>query len=151
MFAKNLIPGVALAMISVAHADSATGAARPGFDITQMVPLALFFVVMYFLLIRPQQKRAKEQRDMQSALRRGDRVVTSSGLIGTLAKIDGDTEVQLDLADGVRVTMLKSSILQVMSKPTPVVAEKTEDASAASEKKAKPAAKKTAAKTTKKS
>ncbi len=140
---------IALGLLSVAHAEPAAGAARPGFDPMQLAPLALFFVVMYFLLIRPQQKRAKEQRDMQEALRRGDKVITTSGLIGSIAKIDAGNEVQIEIADGVRVTMLKSSIMQVTSKTTPVAAPKADTADQ-EEKNAKPAAKKTAAKPTKK-
>lgn len=84
-----------------------------------LIFLALFVVLLYFMIIRPQQKRAKEHRTMLENLRRGDTVVTSSGLIGKIARLD-DTEVQVDLADGVRVKMLKQAISDVRSKTEPV-------------------------------
>jgi len=69
----------------------------------QFLPLVLIFVVFYFLLIRPQQKRAKDHKAMLSALRRGDRVVTGGGIIGTVAKVVGDDEVAVDTAPAVDV------------------------------------------------
>ncbi len=86
--------------------------------------MAALFAIFYFLLIRPQQKRAKEHRDMVMAVRRGDRVVTGGGLVGKVAKV-GEDEVQIDLADGVRVTAIKATLQDVRSKPAPKAANDT--------------------------
>ena len=87
--------------------------------IMSFLPLILIFVVFYFLLIRPQQKRAKEHKALLSALRRGDTVVTMAGLIGKVAKVQ-DNEVLLEIAEGVRVRVLKSTVSEVRAKGQPV-------------------------------
>jgi preprotein translocase subunit YajC len=81
-------------------------------------------VVFYFMLIRPQQKRMKQHKDMLGNLRRGDRVVTAGGILGTVNKLVSDTEVAVDIADGVRVRVLKSTITEILSKTEPVAAAK---------------------------
>src|SRR5947209_9596033 len=86
----------------------------------QFLPLVLIFVVFYFLLIRPQQKRAKEHKTMLSALRRGDRVVTGGGIIGTVAKVVGDDEVAVDIAVGTRYRCLRIKITTVLARTEPV-------------------------------
>lgn len=86
----------------------------------QFLPLVLIFVVFYFLLIRPQQKRAKEHKAVLAALRRGDRVVTGGGIIGTVAKVIGDDEVAVDIAEGTRVRVLRSTITSVLARTEPV-------------------------------
>jgi preprotein translocase subunit YajC len=85
----------------------------------QFLPLILIFVVFYFLLIRPQQRKAREHKTMLDALRRGDRVVTGGGIIGTIARVDNPSsdEVTVDIADGVRVRVLRSTITSVLAKP----------------------------------
>ena len=88
----------------------------------QFLPLILIFVVFYFLLIRPQQRKAKDQRAMLDALRRGDRVVTGGGIIGTVARVDSPEEVTVDIAEGVRVRVLRSTISSVLAKPDPAAA-----------------------------
>jgi preprotein translocase subunit YajC len=88
----------------------------------QFLPLVLIFVVFYFLLIRPQQKKAKDHRTMLDALRRGDRVVTGGGIIGTVARVDSPEEVTVDIAEGVRVRVLRSTITSVVAKPDPAAA-----------------------------
>jgi preprotein translocase subunit YajC len=88
----------------------------------QFLPLILIFVVFYFLLIRPQQRKAKDQRTMLDALRRGDRVVTGGGIIGTVARVDNAEEVTVDIAEGVRVRVLRSTISSVLAKPDPAAA-----------------------------
>ena len=88
----------------------------------QLMPLVLIFVVFYFLLIRPQQKKAKEHRATLEALRRGDRVVTAGGIIGTIARVDSPEEVSIDIADGVRVRVVRSTISSVVAKPDPAAA-----------------------------
>jgi preprotein translocase subunit YajC len=88
----------------------------------QFLPLILIFIVFYFLLIRPQQKKAKDQRAMLDALRRGDRVVTGGGILGTVSKVVSPEEVEVDIASGVRVKVLRSTITTVLAKPDPAAA-----------------------------
>ncbi|MEO0667097.1 MAG: preprotein translocase subunit YajC [Pseudomonadota bacterium] len=85
----------------------------------QFIPLILIFAIMYFLLIRPQQKKVKEHQQMVEALRRGDQVVTQGGLIGKVAKVKEDNEVEVELAEGVKVRVVKSTIAQVLTKTEP--------------------------------
>jgi preprotein translocase subunit YajC len=88
----------------------------------QFMPLVLIFIVFYFLLIRPQQKKQKEHRAMLDALRRGDRIVTGGGFFGTVSKVVSPEEVEVDLAPNVRVRVLRSTITSVLSKPDPAAA-----------------------------
>ena len=88
----------------------------------QFLPLVLIFVVFYFLLIRPRQKKQKDQRTMLDALRRGDRVVTGGGILGTVSKVVSPEEVEIDIAPGVRVKVLRSTIASVLAKPDPAAA-----------------------------
>lgn len=88
----------------------------------QFLPLILIFVVFYFLLIRPQQRKAKDHKTVLDALRRGDRVVTGGGIIGTVARVDSPEEVTVDIAEGVRVRVLRSTISSVLAKPDPAAA-----------------------------
>ncbi|WP_298971333.1 preprotein translocase subunit YajC [uncultured Roseobacter sp.] len=85
----------------------------------QFVPLILIFAIMYFLLIRPQQKKVKEHQAMVSALRRGDQVVTQGGIVGKVAKVKDDGELELEIADGVKVRVIQSTIATVISKTEP--------------------------------
>ncbi len=85
----------------------------------QFVPLILIFAIMYFLLIRPQQKKVKEHQAMVSALRRGDQVVTQGGLIGKVVKVKEDNELEVEVADGVKVRVVQSTIAQVLNKTEP--------------------------------
>jgi preprotein translocase subunit YajC len=85
----------------------------------QFVPLVLIFVIMYLLLIRPQQKKVKEHKAMVEALRRGDQVVTQGGLIGQVARVKDENEVEVELAEGVKVRVVRSTIAQVLSKTEP--------------------------------
>ncbi|MEE3359561.1 MAG: preprotein translocase subunit YajC [Pseudomonadota bacterium] len=85
----------------------------------QFVPLILIFAIMYFLLIRPQQKKMKEHQKMVQGLRRGDVVVTQGGLIGKVVKVKEANEVEVELAEGVKVRVVQSTISQVMSKTEP--------------------------------
>jgi preprotein translocase subunit YajC len=91
-----------------------------------MLPLVMIFVVFYFLLIRPQQKRMKEQKAKIAAVRRGDRVVTGGGLIGTVTKVVDDNEVLVELAEGVRVRVVRQTITDVVAKGEPVDSDKGE-------------------------
>ncbi len=87
--------------------------------IGQFIPLILIFAIMYFLLIRPQQKKMKEHQAMVEALRRGDQVVTQGGLIGKVSKVKEDNEIEVELAEGVKVRVVKSTIAQVLNKTEP--------------------------------
>jgi preprotein translocase subunit YajC len=103
----------------------------------QFLPLVLIFIVFYFLLIRPQQKKAKDHRTMLDALRRGDRIVTGGGILGTVNKVVGPEEVEVDIAPGVRVKVLRSTITSVLAKPDPAAAREAardKDRDAAKEK-----------------
>src|ERR1700722_16403588 len=107
--------------ISTAYARGAGGI----FDqsaIIQFLPLVLIFVVFYFLLIRPQQQKQKTHRTMLDALRRGDRVVTGGGIVGTVNRVVNDAEVDVDIAQGVRVRVLRSTISSILAKPDPAAA-----------------------------
>lgn len=85
----------------------------------QLIPLILIFAIMYFLLIRPQQKKAKEHQAMVKALRRGDQVVTQGGLIGKVAKVKEENELEVEIAEGVKVRVVQSTITQVLNKTEP--------------------------------
>lgn len=103
--------------ISEAFAQ-AGGEAGTGEFLISLLPLVLIFVVFYFLLIRPQQKRMKEHKEMLVALRRGDRVVTGGGIIGQVVKV-ADDEATVEIGEGMRVKVIRSTIQSVLSKPEP--------------------------------
>ena len=88
-------------------------------SLAQFVPLILIFAIMYFLLIRPQQKKVKEHQAMVQALRRGDQVVTQGGLIGKVVKVKDDGELEVEIAEGVKVRVVQSTIATVVSKTEP--------------------------------
>ncbi|ETW14508.1 protein translocase subunit yajC [Roseivivax marinus] len=90
-----------------------------GSAIAQFVPLILIFAIMYFLLIRPQQKKVKEHQKMVESLRRGDQVVTQGGLIGKVMKVKDNNELEVELSEGVKVRVVQSTIAQVLSKTEP--------------------------------
>jgi preprotein translocase subunit YajC len=102
----------------------AAGAPAGGTDmLVQFAPFVLIFVIMYFLLIRPQQKKAKDHREMLKSLRRGDVVVMSGGLIGKIAKVVDDNELLLDVGDGtakVQVRVAVAMVQQLRTKGEPV-------------------------------
>ena len=103
-------------MISLAHAQTA-GAADPTGGIGQFLPIILMFVVMYFLMIRPQMKKAKEHKALLEALAKGDEVVTQGGLVGKVTKV-GDNYINLEIASGTEVVVQKPSIGLVLPKGT---------------------------------
>jgi preprotein translocase subunit YajC len=106
-------------LISPAYAQAAGG--DPASTFTAFIPLVLIFVVFYFLMIRPQQKRMKEHKAMLEALRRGDRIVTNGGLVGLVIKVTPEErEVQVEIADGVRVRVMRDMIASVLTKTEPV-------------------------------
>lgn len=85
----------------------------------QFLPLILIFAIMYFLLIRPQQKKTKEHQAMIGALRRGDQVITQGGIIGKVAKVREDGEIEVEISEGVKVRVVKSTVAQVLNKTEP--------------------------------
>ena len=101
-------------LISEAWAQ-AGGAGGTDF-LVQLFPLILIFVVFYFLLIRPQQAKVKAQREMLSGVKRGDRVVTGGGIIGLVTKVISDSEIQVELAEGVRVRIVKQTITDIVTR-----------------------------------
>jgi len=90
--------------------------------IESVIPLILIFAIMYFLLIRPQQKKLKQHQAMVAALRRGDQVITQGGLIGKVTKVKDDNEVEVEIAAGINVRVVKSTIATVLNKTEPAKA-----------------------------
>lgn len=104
--------------ITPAYAQAAGGAGGAA-AFAQFIPLVLIFAIMYFLLIRPQQKKLKDHQAMVGALRRGDLVVTAGGIRGKVTKILDDADAEVEIADGVKVRVVKSTISHVVSKTEP--------------------------------
>ena len=88
--------------------------------LVSLLPFILIFVIMYFLILRPQQKRQKQHQEMVKNVRRGDTVVTSGGLIGRVTKVSDDEQIEVELADGVRVRQMRAMIADVRAKGEPV-------------------------------
>jgi preprotein translocase subunit YajC len=88
--------------------------------IVQFMPLILIIVIMYFLILRPQQQRVKRHQEMVKALRRGDSVVTNGGLVGKVTKVVDDDQIEVEIADGVRVRQMRSMVSEVRVKSEPV-------------------------------
>jgi preprotein translocase subunit YajC len=98
----------------------ATGAGGGTDMLLQLVPFLLIFVIMWFLIIRPQQKRAKTHQEMIKNVRRGDTVVTAGGMVAKVSKVIDDGEIEAEIADGVRVRLVKGMIQDVRTKGEPV-------------------------------
>lgn len=111
--------------ISPAYAQAAGGGLG---GLESLLPLVLIFVVFYFLLIRPQQKKQKEHRAMLEALRRGDRIVTAGGIIGTITKVQSDTELVVEISEGVKVRVARGMVSDVLSKTEARDSAKDDDA-----------------------
>ena len=90
-----------------------------GQGIAQFIPLILIFVIFYFFLIRPQQKRVKEHKDMVSNLKRGDEVITSGGIIAIVEKVMEDDKIEVMLNDNIKVQIVKSTITSLLKKEVP--------------------------------
>jgi preprotein translocase subunit YajC len=87
---------------------------------SMLLPFALIFIIMYFLILRPQRQQTKRREDMLKAIRRGDTVVTNGGVVGKVTKVVDDNEVELQIAEGVRVRQMRSLIAEVRAKAEPV-------------------------------
>jgi preprotein translocase subunit YajC len=110
-----------LLFITPAYAQGAT--AMPSTEtILQFVPFVLIFVIMWVLIIRPQQRKAREHNDMIKAVRRGDTVVSTGGIVGRVTKVTEDPEIEVEIAEGVRVKLVRSMISEVRAKGEPVKA-----------------------------
>jgi preprotein translocase subunit YajC len=106
--------------ITEAFAQSAGGGGGSATSmLVQFMPIILIFVIMYFLILRPQQTKARQHREMVANLRRGDTVVTSGGLIGKVAKVD-ENELLVELAEGIRVKVVRGMVAEVRAKGEPV-------------------------------
>lgn len=101
--------------ISNAYAQAAPAAASPESGLLGMLPLVLMFVVLYFVMIRPQMKRQKEHKAMIEAIAKGDEVVTAGGIVGKVAKL-GDSFIHVEVASGVELQLQRSAVTQVLPK-----------------------------------
>ncbi|MCF6272017.1 MAG: preprotein translocase subunit YajC [Rhodobacteraceae bacterium] len=105
--------------VSAAYAQDVGGGGLSG-GLGGLLPIVLIFGIMYFLMIRPQQKKVKQHKSMVETLRRGDQVVTQGGIIGKVSKVKDDgTELEVEIADGVKIRVLRHTISAVMNKTEP--------------------------------
>jgi len=108
-------------LITPAYAQfGSLGAGGANSMIVQFMPLILIIVIMYFLILRPQQRKVKQHQEMVKALRRGDTVVTNGGLVGKVTKVVDDNHIEIEISDGVRVRHLRASVSEVRAKGEPV-------------------------------
>jgi preprotein translocase subunit YajC len=105
-----------------------------GFDVMAVLPFVLIFGVFYFLILRPQQQKLKKHQNILANLRRGDRVVTNGGLIGTITKIVDESEIQLEVGENVRIRQVRGMIAEVLAKTDPVSAGQTPKGSVATDR-----------------
>lgn len=108
---------IAFALLSKElFANGGTG----GFDIMQFLPFIAVLIIFYFLVMRPQQKKAQTHQAMLKELRKGDRVITAGGILGTIDKVVNDNEISVEIAEGVKIKVIKSTINNVLDKTNPV-------------------------------
>jgi preprotein translocase subunit YajC len=96
------------------------GGGGGGDMLVSLLPFVAIFVIMYFLILRPQQKRVKQHQEMVKNVRRGDTVVTSGGLIGKVAKVVDDEQLEVEISDGIKVRQMRSMVAEVRAKGEPV-------------------------------
>jgi preprotein translocase subunit YajC len=108
----------------------AAGAGDTNNLLMSLLPFMLIFIIMYFLIIRPQQKKAKEHKELVKNIRRGDTVITSSGLVGKVTKVVDDDQIEFEIADGVRVRQMRQMISIGRAKGEPAKGEPTKGESA---------------------
>ncbi len=106
----------------------AAGAGDTNSMLMSLLPFALIFVIMYFLILRPQQKKLKDHADLVKNIRRGDSVITSGGLIGKVTKVVDDDQIEIEIADGVRIRQMRQMISGVRAKGEPAKDSKDEAA-----------------------
>jgi preprotein translocase subunit YajC len=107
-------------LITPAYAQSSLFGGDSGGMITSLLPLVLIVVIMYFLVLRPQQQRVKTHQAMVKALRRGDTVVTNGGLVGKVTKVIDEEQIEIEIADDVRIRQMRSMLSDVRAKGEPV-------------------------------
>ena len=107
--------------VTPAYAQAAAPAAGGGAAFAQFIPLILVFLIMYFLIMRPQQKKMKQHRAMIEALKKGDSVITQGGILGKVMAVRDD-EVEVEIAQGVRIRVVRATIAQVVNRTAPVAA-----------------------------
>jgi preprotein translocase subunit YajC len=107
-------------VITPAYAQGLLGGGDPASMLTSFTPLILILVIMYFLILRPQQRKVKQHQEMIKALRRGDTVVTNGGLVGKVTKVVDDDYIEVEISDGVRVRQLRAMVSEVRAKSEPV-------------------------------
>ncbi|MCG6205897.1 preprotein translocase subunit YajC [Rhodopseudomonas sp. HC1] len=130
--------------VTPAYAQAAAAGGDANSMLMSLLPFALIFVIMYFLILRPQQRKVKEHAELVKNVRRGDTIITSGGLVGKVTKVVDDDQIEFEVADGVRVRQMRQMITGVRTKGEPVkdVPEKgkgKKDAAKESEAKAEPA------------
>jgi len=113
-------------LFSTAFAQTAGGASDFQSTLQQFLPLILIAGVFYFLLIRPQQQRAKQLKAAVAALRRGDKIVTAGGIIASVSRVINDDEVEVEIAQNVKIRVVRSTISTILSKPEPAKGGKAE-------------------------
>jgi preprotein translocase subunit YajC len=114
--------------ISTAYAQDAMGVGGGSDFFVQLIPILAIVVIFYFLLIRPQQKRAKQHREALASIRRSDRVITNGGLVGTVIRVNEEDEtLTVEIADNVRVQVIKTMVAEVRAKGEPITAAPAND------------------------
>ena len=106
-------------LITPAYAQAAAGGDANSM-LMSLLPFALIFVIMYFLILRPQQKKVKDHAELVKNIRRGDTVVTTGGLVGKVTKVVDDDQIEIEIAQGVRVRQMRSMVTEVRTKGEPV-------------------------------
>jgi preprotein translocase subunit YajC len=109
--------------ITPAFAQAAGSGTDTNSILMSLLPFALIFIIMYFMIIRPQQKKVKEHNELVKNIRRGDTVITSGGLVGKVTKVVDDDQIEFEIADGVRVRQMRQMISIVRAKGEPVKGE----------------------------
>jgi preprotein translocase subunit YajC len=122
-FYKQLLADTAVTRISGMFISPAYAQAGAAGDTNSMLmsllPFALIFVIMYFLILKPQQKKVKEHNEMVKNIRRGDTIVTNGGLVGKVTKVVDDDQVEMEISDGVRIRQLRQMVSAVRTKGEP--------------------------------
>lgn len=106
-------------LITPAYAQAAAAGGDASSMVMSLLPFALIFVIMYFLILRPQQRKVKEHADLVKNVRRGDTIVTNGGLVGKVTKVVDDDQVEVEISDGVRIRQMRQMISAVRSKGEP--------------------------------
>ncbi|MBV2142893.1 preprotein translocase subunit YajC [Falsochrobactrum sp. TDYN1] len=111
--------------VTPAFAQAPGGGAFGPDMLMSILPFVLIFVIMYFLIIRPQRTQMKKRQEMLAAVRRGDTVVTGGGIVGKVQKVNDDGEIEIEIAEGVRIRVLRSTLMEVRVKGEPVADNKS--------------------------